>query len=173
MPITILGEHPLTAEGKVNPQCRIATVFVGADVLVTAKRSHFEQRPVYRDFRNQQLAAQGLPALSEEETFNEWLSAVDLICTDGYVNIRPDPENLPLAFEADRLLQEVVPKRLIKFLFVGNQRLRQRIRDRGEYWRISPVPVAVGAIIDNIRRSRIALGGRPSITTVKRPARVS
>lgn len=160
MPITILGEHPLAMDDQGNLRNPIGTVFVGADVLITGRRSHFELRPVYTAYRNQQQTARGLPPLSEEDLFLEWLTAVDLILADGYVHIRPDPDNMKLAFEADLLLQEAIPKRLIKFMFVRNDKVQQSIRRRGEYWRVSPVPVSLDAIAEKIRRSRIALGGR-------------
>jgi len=46
---------------------------------------------------------------------------------------------MPLSFRADDLLQELV-RAPDKVLLVRNQQVRAAIKERGEYWRISPLP---------------------------------
>ena len=74
---------------------------------------------------------------------------------DDTILIRPDPDNMPLAFEADELLQELVPKHRIKFLGVRNEKVRDAIKQRGEWWRISLLPKTPDEMKQMIAASRI------------------
>ena len=73
--------------------------------------------------------------------------------------IRPDSDRIPLAFEADELLQRLVSKQSIKFLYVMNARVRQAIKERGENWRISPLPQSADGMRKMIEDSRLYIGG--------------
>ena len=66
---------------------------------------------------------------------------------------------MPLAFEADELLQEIVPKHRINFLGVLNEKVREAIKKRGDWWRITPLPKSPEEMKQMIRESRISLGG--------------
>jgi hypothetical protein len=68
---------------------------------------------------------------------------------------------MQLAFEADELLQELVSKRRIRFLHVRRPSVQQAIRERGEYWRISPRPQSQAEIAEAIRNARIGIDGNP------------
>ena len=74
--------------------------------------------------------------------------------------IRPDPDNMELAFRADELLQQLVPKHRVRFLLVRNQQVRAAIKQRGEYWRISPLPKTPDEMKRMIADSKIAIHGR-------------
>jgi hypothetical protein len=89
----------------------------------------------------------------------EWQLSVDLIMDQDAILIRPDPENMPLAFEADELLQELVSKQSIKFLNVMNDRIRMAIKERGENWRIAPLPQSPEEMKRMIQSSIIPIGG--------------
>ena len=85
--------------------------------------------------------------------------------------IRPDPNNMQLMFRADELLQELVSKHHIKFLLVRNEKVRAAIKQRGEYWRISPLPKTPEAMRQMIAASKIAIGAARCTTTARRQAR--
>jgi hypothetical protein len=158
--LVILGDHPFakTASGKLKS--RIATIFPRDKLLVTLPGIHGTQRMAYVDWLERRLRERGITAPSREEQITAWNTAVDLIIEDGTILIRPDPENMDLAFEADLLLQGLAPKHRIKFLHVADRRVRRAIKYRGQCWRIAPLPkspLEMKAMIDG---SRIGIGGR-------------
>jgi hypothetical protein len=123
--------------------------------------THALQRLFYRDRLNAQRRLQELPDLTEDETDEVWDNAVDLIMQDSDVLIRPEPVRMPLAFEADECLQELLSKRRIRFLHARNALVQQAIRARGEYWRISAQPQKDEEIVRAIAQSKLAIGGQP------------
>ncbi len=129
--VTFIGE---SLAGRLGQGCgmRIATVFPKAGTIVTLPGIHATQREAYIEYLTKQRKESGSLPLSEkqEETILE--ESVDLIIEDETILIRPDPERMALAFAADALLQEVVSKRKIRFLFVSDQRVRDAISHRGE-----------------------------------------
>ena len=147
-------------------------MFVRTAKLVTVPGLHATQRTACTNDLNELRQAQGLPPLSPDENKALWESAVDLIIDNQEILIRPDPENMPLAFEADEILQELVSKRQIRFLYARHPNVLRAIRERGEYWRISPEPHSAADIARTIAECRIAIGGRPiyyySATTGRR-----
>ena len=78
----------------------------------------------YVDLLARQRLEMGLAPLSREEEANEWQNSVDLIMEDDTILIRPDPDNMELAFRADELLQQLVPKHRVRFLLVRNEKVR-------------------------------------------------
>ena len=155
----ILGEHPLAKDANGKLKSRIATVSPLANTIVTLPGIHATQRMAYVDVLAQQRLALGLGPLSREEEAAEWQNSVDLIVEDDTILIRPDPDNMPLSFRADELLQELVPKHRVKFLLVRNERVRTAIKQRGECWRISPLPKTPDEMKRMIAASRIAIRG--------------
>ncbi len=140
MPPQIIGEHPMarSADGKLKS--RIATVFPLGNTIVTLPGIHATQRMAYIDLLARQRLEQGLEPMSREEEAREWQNSVDLIIEDENILIRPDPGDMALSFRADDLLQQLVPKHRVRFLLVRNQQVRAAIKERGELWRISPLP---------------------------------
>ena len=138
--LVILAEHPFARNAAGKLKSRIATIFPRGNVLVTLPGIHGTQRVAYVEWLARQQCERGLPPPSREEQLAAWNTAVDLIIEDGTILIRPDPDNMPLAFEADDLLQELAPKHRIKFLHVADPRVRNAIKRRGECWRIAPLP---------------------------------
>ena len=67
---------------------------------------------------------------------------------------------MPLAFEADEVLQEIVPKHRIKFLNVGNDQVRKAVQRQGECWRIAMLPRSLPEMIHMIAASKVAIGNR-------------
>ena len=155
----IIGEHPMarSADGKLKS--RIATVFPFGNTIVTLPGIHATQRMAYVDALTRQRSEQGLGPLSREEEAREWQNSVDLIIEDDIILIRPDPQEMSLSFRADDLLQELVPKHRVRFLLVRNQQVRTAIKERGELWRVSPLPKTADEMNRMIGVSRIGIRG--------------
>ena len=156
----MIGGHPLAkgADGKLIS--RIGTLFPRSRTLVTLPGIHATQRVAYVDDLNATRRSNGFPPLSEEDEMLEWQQSVDLIMEDDTILIRPDPENMMLAFEADELLQELISKVKIKFLNLLNEKVRLAIKERGENWRIAPLPQSPDEMKRMIQSSMIPIGGR-------------
>ena len=162
MSVEIIGDQPLATDDKGFLKSHIGTYFVSADVLITLPgMPHALQHFAFHAHLNQQRKKQGLAPLPADGLMAESENAVDLIMKGRDVLIRPDPCRMPLAFQADERLQELVPKHRIRFLHAHNPKVQQAIRERGEYWRISPQPRNKDAIIKAIRDSKVAIGGQP------------
>ncbi len=101
----------------------------------------------------------GLAPLSREEEAGEWQNSVDLIMEDDAILIRPDPDNMAVVFRADELLQQLLPKHRVRFLLVRNEKVRTAIKQRGECWRISPLPKTPDEMRQMIAASKIAIRG--------------
>jgi len=157
---TIIGEPPLAKDDCGRLKSRIGTVFPGTGTIVTLPGIHATQRQAYLDLLDAQRHAAGLAPLSPEERVAEWENAVDLVVEGETILIRPDPEKMPLAFRADELLQELVSKHKVKFLYVLNEKVHDAIKRRGECWRISPLPKSPGEMRQMIIRARIGIGAK-------------
>lgn len=138
-----------------------ATLFLRHRVVVTQEPIHAAQRQAFLERLNEVRGAQGQPPLTSEEEERELAESVDLFLDRDQILIRPDPQHMHLAFEADELLQEFVSKRQIKFLHAVDPRVRQAIRQRGEYWRISPLPRSREEIDQLIWQSKTAIAEQP------------
>ena len=158
--VTFLGEPLFTRDAAGKLVSRIATAFPRNDLLVTLPGIHMMQRKAFQEWRAAELQSHGLPPLSRPEQDLEWQSAVDLIVENDSVLIRPDPLAMPLAFQADEMLQRLLPKHRIHFLGVLNARVRDAIRQRGELWRITPLPRTPEEMRAMIESARIGIGGR-------------
>lgn len=155
--MTILGEHPFARNSEGKLVSRIGTVFPHSRTLVTLPGIHAMQRREYLDYLNRKCELEGREFMSADQEHLEWNGAVDLIFEDRAILIRPDPDNMRLAFEADEFLQEIVPKQRINFLGVLNEKVRTAIKKRGDWWRITPLPKSADDMKQMIRDSRIKL----------------
>lgn len=156
----VIGEDLLARDELNRPRVRIATVFPKTETIVTLPGTHATQRVAYVDALNHERAERGLAALSIQQEEQEWLGGVDLVLDDDAILIRPDPQNMPLAFEADELLQQITSKKNIRFLHVLDRAVRDAIKRRGECWRISPLPRSPDEMKRMIAASRIGIGAR-------------
>ena len=156
---TVIGDHPLAKDAQGALVSRIATVFPYADSIVTIPGIHATQRVAFVEILNRKRESAGLPPLSEYEQNLHWENSVDLVMEGDNVLIRPDPDKMDLAFDADELLQEIVPKHKIRFLHAMVPKVRSAIKRRGECWRINPLPRSTADMDAMIRSSRIAIGG--------------
>lgn len=160
MTLCILGAPPLAREGSARLKSRIATIFPRHRTLVTLPGIHATQRLAFLDhLESEQLATREEP-LSPRDRTAAWAGAVDLIVEDNAILIRPDPEHLPLMFEADAVLQELYSKRQIRFLNLKDPRVRAALKRRGENWRITPLPKSQLEMQAMIAAAKIAIAGR-------------
>ena len=158
MSIRLIGDHPLTRDAAGNLKARIGTIFLRGQTLVTLPGIHAMQRNYYIDFLNQERKARGVRPLNQDEQRIEWDYSVDLIMENNLVLIRPDPDHMDHAFAADEILQEIVSKKEIKFLYATNEQVKQAITERGELWRIAPLPRSPSETAAMIIGARIAIG---------------
>jgi len=160
MTIRILGKHPLAVDSEGHLLSKIGTIFPRSRTLVTLPGIHATQSVAYIADMNATRFATGQPALDEEDEMSEWQHSVDLIMDADCILIRPDPENMALAYEADDLLQELVSKQKIKFLNLMNEKVRSAIKKRGENWRIAPLPQTPDEMKRMIQSTITPIGGK-------------
>jgi hypothetical protein len=160
MPPTIVGEPLLATDAEGRLKSRIATIFPQHNTIINLPGIHATQRLAMADLMDQERREKNLPPLTEEERTAVWADSVDLVMEEKTVLIRPDPDNMPLAFWADEILQELYPKRQVKFLYVVNSKVRSAIKRRGECWRITPLSQSPDEMKQMILGSRIAIGGK-------------
>ena len=162
MDIELIGPHPLERDGQGQLVTRIGTLFTDRQVLYTKPPGvHAWQRVGFIQILNAQRAEHGLGLLSPEEEESLCANSVDLVFDADQVLIRPDPAHLSIAFVADDLLQSVVSKRQIKFLSVSDARVREAIKIRGEYWRLSSLPKTREGKKRLVFGSKVAIKGLP------------
>lgn len=157
----ILGEKIFARDAEGNLVSRIGTLFLRTPGLVTMRGVHAMQRQMWIDELNRERAAEGEAPLSRAEADEEFQESVDLVFTDDHVLIRPDPERMDLAFKADEILQEMVSKRVIRFLNTSSAKVRSAITMRGENWRISRHPISQEDIAKLIEHSKVPICENP------------
>jgi len=161
MKLEIVGDHPLAKDGKGALKSRIGTVFTNTNTLVTVPGIHATQRMAYIERLNRKRNLIGVDPVSDDEQAEEFQNSVDVVMEGDEILIRPDPDDMGLAFRTDDILQEIISKQHIKFLYVANQKVKDAIKQRGEYWRISPVPKLPEEMVEMISTSRIGIIGKP------------
>jgi hypothetical protein len=151
-----MSRHP-SGELKV----RIACIFPEAQTLVAMPDIpvHALQRAAFLEDVSRQRQQSGQPELTENQYNDQLERGVDLFVDGQGVLIRPDPEQMDLALAADEQLQELIPKRLIKFLYLSDSRVRDSLKRRGECWRIFLPPTDPDQIRKMISEARSAIGG--------------
>ena len=154
MHLEILGPGLFELDPGGRPKSGIGTLFARHNVLVTLPGIHATQRMAFLEWLTRQRAEAGQAPPSQEEQDRELQHSVDLFLEPDNVLIRPDPENLDLAFEADECLQEAVSKRRIKFLFAFDIRVQEALKQRGECWRISRLPTSPTDMVQLIQNSK-------------------
>ena len=161
MDITILGPQIFEQAADGNLKSRIGTIFPRHRLLVTVPGVHASQRLAMIEHLNRERLARGLAALGAGEEQREWAHSADLFFEPEHILIRPDPDRMDLAFEADELLQSLVSKRNIRFLFVLHDKVQRAIKERGESWRISPLPRSREGMQRLVLESKVSIHERP------------
>ncbi len=161
--ITYLGDWLFARDEFGNLKTRIMTLFPNSRTMVTSPPTfHGDQCALYIDYLNEKRRKDNQPKLTQEQTDTILTDGVALTTIEGgggkfYIIIRPDPENMQLAYAADELLQTFHPKFRIFFMHTDNSQVRQAIRARGESWRIQPIPKTMQGMEKTINASKIAL----------------
>ena len=158
MSVRVIGPHPLANDAEGRGLTRIATVFVRDNTVVTIPGIHATQRLHFFDVLTQQRERRGLPPLTRQQEQELSDEAVDLVREDGFLLIRPDPDRMSSAVEADELLQQLVPKSRIRYLNTRDSRVRDVIKGRGEFWRTAAEPTSPAEMKNFIAASRKAIG---------------
>ena len=162
MSLEIIGPHPFALNEQGKQKTRIGTIFPQYRCLYTDLPGvHAIQRHLFIERLNARRAAESLPPLTPEQEEEVAAKSVDLVIEPGRILIRPDPEHMDLAFAADELLQGLVSKRQIRFLSVRDPRVREAIKWRGEYWRISSIPKDRATKYKMVLQSKVAINGQP------------
>jgi hypothetical protein len=162
MQLAVIGPHPFGRDAEGGQLTRIGTLFPAYATLYTqAPGVHAWQRLNFLNHINAQRALKNLPPLSPEEEEALAVNSVDLFFESDQVLIRPDPERMDLVFAADELLQGLVSKRQVKFLSVSDPRVREAIKRRGEFWRLSGIPKSREAKERLVQGSRVGIHEQP------------
>lgn len=165
--LRVIGANPqATLDGKQRkPLHPIATIFPQWRTYVGVEGVHASQRQRMLEYLEQRQHLHGEEPWTREQRdevrYELLTKSVDLFVDSNYIWIRPDPSNLPLAFEADDQLQCVVPKWRIRFLNVQQKAVHDAIRQRGELWRIAPPAKSIEEMIKAIDDSRARITGDP------------
>ena len=153
----ILGDPLFAKNPDGTLKSRIGTLFFRTPGLVPCRGVHAMQRIAWTNELNRLRAEAGEPALTESEAMAEWADSADLLFTDDYVLIRPDPTRMDLAIKADEVLQTFVSKRRIRFLNTSSAKVRDALRARGENWRMARAAQSAEDIVRAIESARVAI----------------
>jgi hypothetical protein len=157
MRMKILGEKIFSRDAQGRLLSRIGTMFFRTPGLVTIKAVHAMQRLAWLEYLEQEKGR----ALTEAEGEEEISESVDLVFTEEFVLIRPNPERMDLAFKADEELQKIVPKRHIRFLNTHSAVVRRALCERGENWRMARQPISHEEMDKLIEGSKVAISLLP------------
>src|ERR1051326_7855721 len=138
--IKVIGPGIFEEDANGSPKSRVGTIFPRHKLLITLPGVHASQRMAFVEELNRQRQAEELPLLTSAEEALALENSADLFFEAEDILIRPDPDKMKLAFEADEVLQALVSKRRIKFLFVLHDKVQRAVKERGECWRISSLP---------------------------------
>ncbi len=161
MALEIIGPLPFERDAYGQLKTRVATIFPKHKTLITTPGIHAWQRTEFITHLNRKRMAAGLPQLTFAEEEAECADSVDLLIEPDAILIRPDPDRMEPALAADELLQELVSKRRIKFLFVLNDKVQRAIKARGECWRIAALPQSRDEMRKMIVDSKVAIRELP------------
>lgn len=153
----IIGDKIFAHDAQGRLLSRIGTMFFRTPGLVTIKGVHAMQRIAWLD----SLAADLGRELTIDEEEAEIAESVDLVFTEEYVLIRPNPERMDLAFRADEALQKMVSKRHIRFLNTHSALVRKALCARGENWRMARQPISQEDMDGLISSAKVAISCLP------------
>ncbi|MBQ3289328.1 MAG: hypothetical protein IJH50_07980 [Kiritimatiellae bacterium] len=157
----ILGNPIFAHDAEGRLLSRIGTMFFRTPGLVTKKGVHAMQRLMWIEEINAGREAAGQPPLTMAEEEAEVAESVDLIFTESLVLIRPNPDRMDLALRADEELQQLVSKRVIRFLNTSSAKVRAALRERGENWRMARQPISQDDMANLIKASKVPVGEHP------------
>ncbi len=158
--IVTLGDPLFSRQPNGRLKSGVLTVFPHFEVIVTDPKPHAFQIEDFLNWLKARRIADNEPPLTPDEEQEAREDAVPAVIEGDCIQLRPDPQNMALAFRADKLLQKLVSKRRIKFLNVFNPQVRTALKRRGECWRMARLPTSREEIKERIRQSRVAIRGK-------------
>src|SRR5262245_24877074 len=109
MNLEVIGPHPFERDGSGQQRTRIGTLFPAYHALYTTPPGvHARQRIGFVEHLNARRTRTGLPPLNSDEEQQVYAESVDLTFDSDQILIRPNPERMDLAVQADEQLWELV-----------------------------------------------------------------
>lgn len=158
--LATLGDPLFSRDPNGKWRSRTLTVFPLYDTVVTVPVPHAFQIEAMIEHLNRRRLSEGDSAMAPDEEQEVRDEAVAGVIEGDDILLRPDPQNMPLAMRADKLLQEQVSKQHIKFLNVFNPQVRDALKRRGECWRIARLPTSRTEMRERIIAAKTRLRGR-------------
>jgi len=159
--VNILGAPLFSIGANGRPVSSILTIFPRFDTIVTIPTIHLFQIDAFVKRMNEERLAAGHPPMNLDEEREVRGDAVPAVIEGNRVQIRPHPDDMPLAFRADKLLQKAgVSKRRIKYLNVFNASVRDSLKRRGELWRIARLPTQRAEMKERILAAKTGIDGK-------------
>ena len=153
--ITILGPDIFARDQAGKLLSPIASIFPYHSILVTGRGIHAELAERGVEFLRARLVHTERRGLTAEEEQELYQNVVSLLTRDATLLIRSYPEDMDKVFAADKVLQRILPKQSIQFTGAHISGVRERMRRRGESWRISSPPASAHEIRQHIEASRV------------------
>ncbi len=153
--ITIIGPDLFEEDADGKLLSPIASVFPRFRAVVTLRGIHATHAAVMISYLRGKISELGTakPDLEiEEEVFRDM---VPLVLRNSLLLIRSDPEDMEHVFDADRIVQALLPRGRIQFTGQDIDEIKRKLRKRGESWRMCTAPRSVREIEDYIRSSRV------------------
>lgn len=115
----LIGSDPLTVAPNGKWLCRIQTLFIERQAIITTPGVHADQRLLFIDYLNQQRELNGQAKLTKREEYNILSDAVaivaqyDEVTNEPYIGIRTDsdPER---AMRGREVLCKVIPPEKVR-----------------------------------------------------------
>jgi hypothetical protein len=156
--VMIIGPDLFAVDSEGISLSPIASAFPRHNVLITGRGIHAMQGATMVDLLREEVFESEHRDLTREEEEEIFQSAVSLLIRGQMVLIRSNPKKMELIFAADEVLQRLLPKERIQFTGMHLASVRDRLRHRGESWRIAPTPHSVEEIGRYIQSSRVHVG---------------
>ncbi len=155
--ITFIGPELFAEDAEGRLLSPIASVFPRHKTIITVRGIHAIHASLMVEYlRHQSGDSSGCAAPG---CFDEVCDdAVSLVLRNPYLLIRSDPANMDHIFVADEMLQAFLPKDRIQFTGIHLSTVREKLRQRGESWRMSIPPRSIREIAEYVRSSRVQVG---------------
>jgi len=152
--LTLYGPHPLERDGEGRLKYHMADVFPSYSSMIVGTGLHIS---LALDLIAELGRKQGRE-LDEKEQKAICEDLVALIIRGDHVLIRSIPENMEKCFRTAELLEEVVPREMVRFTGRRDPKVREAFKLRGESWKMTPRYFTMEEIIKQINLSTISVG---------------
>jgi hypothetical protein len=157
--ITFIGPGFFETDENGNLLSPIASVFPKYRTVITVKGIHAVHAAMMIDYLRQTISENGRgECIHEQQELDVYQDAVALLIRNSFILIRSDPGDMEHVFAADEMIQSFLPRERIQFTGLHLAEVRNKLRQRGESWRISPAPRSVQEICEYVRSSRVQVG---------------